>query len=115
MDADRIAVDAPQRFAGLDVAHGAAGVAEDELVRGERERLADGRRGEPFGQGRGDGLRRMVRLASKIVRLIRSTQASSAVAPTGNSTRELVLVDQSRQDHARPVDLARCAASRARS
>src|SRR5205823_5884234 len=55
VDADRVAVDAPRGFAGGLLGGRTAVVAEDQLVGGQRDRLADRVGRDPFGQRGGGG------------------------------------------------------------
>ena len=88
VDADRGAVDAALRLLGR-VGLRPAGVVEDELVGRQRDRLADGLRGDAVGQGGGDRVGGLLP-ARSVDRLAeaRSTQASSGCrSPAGRSSK----------------------------
>ena len=51
VDANAVAVDAAHQLAHLFIARRAAGVAENELIGGERDRFTDGVRRDPFRKG----------------------------------------------------------------
>ena len=116
VDADRVAVDAARAACPADFpARVPAGVAEDELVRGQRDRLADARRVDPLGQRRGGGVggllgRRLEdRLAHPVDPVVVRRPRARRLA------EQVVLVEQPGQEDARLVGLGACASSRARS
>ena len=106
----------PSGLSGWTSSRGPAGVAEDELVGGQRDRLADGVGCDPLGQRRGGGLggllgRRPRRSSGSSGRPRRRPAALRA----GRRAGRLYWSSSLGRSVARPVDLARCASSRARS
>ena len=63
MNANRIAMDAADGLAGNFLVRATAVVAQQELVRGERDRLADGGRIVTLAEGDRDRFRRFFRCA----------------------------------------------------
>ena len=95
----------PGGLVRLDLARGAAGVAEDELVGGQRDRLADRVGRDPLGQRGGDGLGGLLGRALED-RLAHAIDPAVVGLPRAQRLAgEVVLVEQPGQEDARPVEL----------